>query len=128
MFVQTIAQRKVSSTMASFGKTTLAEINKLQEFKLAQVVDYTDYGFIKDAWLGRNGKLYYAGSIDQGHDVSCKLLGYNSIESCENAGYIHISSCIRNKITFAAIPNHLSKAQHETLYDYCAAHNINMPV
>jgi hypothetical protein len=114
--------------MPVFGKTTVAEATKLQKFKLAQVIDYTDYGFIKDAWLGRNGKLYYAGSLDKGHDASCKLLGYASIEACEHAGYIHISSCIRNKITFAAIPNHISKAQYETLYDYCAAHNIKMPV
>lgn len=114
--------------MPQFGKTTVAEATKLQEFKLAQVIDMADYKLIKDAWLGRNGKLYYAGSLDKGHDASCKLLGYATIEACEKAGYIHISSCIRNKITFAAIPDRLSSDQYNTLFDYCMAHSINMPV
>jgi hypothetical protein len=114
--------------MPSFGRTTLAEIAQLQEFTLAQVIDYADYSLIKDAWLGRNGKLYYAGSIDKGHDESCKLLGYKTIEACEKAGYIHISSCIRNKITFAAIPDRLSSDQYNSLFDYCMAHSIDMPV
>lgn len=109
--------------MPQLTRVTAQQVNDSRLFDLAAIVPYEHYSAVKDCWIDRKGMVRYAGYY--GHTQSARIMGFNSELDAENKGLIHISSCYNGTPDIVHLPHHITKAQKETLFDYCTAHSIN---
>lgn len=108
--------------MPQLTRITAQQVKDSQLFTPGQTVPYDYYAECKDVWITCGGNVIYAGYY--GHEESARNMGYESVTAAERSGLIHVSSCYNGIPDIVHLPAHMTKAQKETLFDYCLVHNL----
>lgn len=108
--------------MPKLTRVTANDASNARVFTVNSKIRDDDFHLVKDAWINKSGSLLYAGYYN--HEESAKLLGFDSIESAESSGLVHISSCLNSKPKIVYTPQRMTAAQRDTLDYYCSVHSI----
>lgn len=106
-------------------RITTEEVKAARLFEPGTRLEYDDLKKAKDIWINPSGKVFYAGYY--GHEESAKVLGFDCVDSMESAGWVHVSSVFKGCPDFVHVPRKPTKAQRESAYDFCMAHNMRVP-
>jgi hypothetical protein len=77
--------------------------------------------------IAPDGNIRYCVPIAIIMVMTAHKLGFSSVDSCENAGYIHVSVYWSRIDRFVHIPTNPSHAQIDTIRAYCEANNLRLP-
>lgn len=91
------------------------------DYKVGDIIQPCDYVDNTNAWVGRNGNMYYVEPC--GHAELAMRWGYYDTLNCEIAGYIHISC--GNFVNYD-LPSP-TKSQVDTILMWCAARGKPVP-